>query len=96
MRIVFALFLMVGCGGVEGGDPGAALHASDGGSVDAGPMTGKLGASCTTNDDCDSKICNDYPAKGGYRCSNTCTSSTEAVNCPAPATGCNMMGFCKF
>jgi hypothetical protein len=96
MRVLFVLLLLGGCGGVANPDPGpgSALHASDGGL--AGEMDGKLGSPCAKNEDCESGLCNPYPAKGGNLCSNTCDASNVATNCPAPATGCNKMGVCKF
>jgi hypothetical protein len=93
MRVLVVLFLLAGCGGVEK-DPGSALHASDGGQL--GEMDGKLGSPCLQNEDCESNLCNPYPAKGSNLCSNSCDASNVATNCPPPAVGCNKMGVCKF
>ena len=96
MRALSLALLLLACGGTEGSDPGpgSALHATDGGP--AGAMDGKLGSSCEKNEDCETGICNSYPAKGGNLCSNSCDSSNAATQCPAPAVGCNKMGMCKF
>ena len=105
MRLCALVILaLCGCGGTEGppvgggidGSPGAAAHATDMAGAPAGAMDGKLGSPCNDNDQCDSHLCNPYPAKGGNKCSNTCDASNVAVNCPSPAVGCNNMGVCKF
>ena len=96
MRALLLSLVLVACGGVEdpGPGPGSALHATDGGST--GVMDGKLGSPCLKNEDCESMLCNPYPAKGGNLCSNSCNDSNVATNCPPPAVGCNKMGVCKF
>ncbi len=102
-RVWFVLLLAAGCGGTYGdpnggpdGAPGTGAHASDMAGEAVGVMDGKLGSPCTTDGDCDSHLCNPYPAKGGNKCTNSCDASNVASNCPAPAVGCNNMGVCKF
>lgn len=68
-----------GCG--EGGGPSDAAPFEA-----AGP--GEFGASCTSDEDCQSDDCWDFPGKGGM----FCTMSCEAGTCP---DGCNNMGQCK-
>jgi hypothetical protein len=79
------------------GSPGSGKFATDGGGDIVIPDGGKvpyLGA-CTTNDQCESGVCNAYPAKGGSFCTNPCTVATQAQDCPPPSPGCNHMGSCK-
>ncbi len=85
-------------GELDGGMPGAGEHASDGGTqMIVVPDGGKLPlyAACSSSDQCESGICNSYPAKGGSFCVNACTPDDQATTCPPPSTGCNHMGFCK-
>jgi hypothetical protein len=71
--------------GEEGGDGEA--DASDGGLMFMSACSMAAGApQCPKGTSCD-----DFPAKGPH-CSKPCT---EATDCPAPSTGCNMMGVCK-
>ena len=46
---------------------------------------------CTMDSECDTGKCFPFNAKGP-RCTKACTMNAE---CPAPSTGCNMMGICK-
>jgi hypothetical protein len=86
-----------GSSDMAGGAPGSGKFAADGGHEVALADGGKqpLYAACNTNDQCQSGICNAYPAKGGSFCVNACTAATQATDCPPPSPGCNHMGFCK-
>lgn len=70
-------------------------------SADAGAAEaatgGKLGflAPCTSNTECESGLCKEYPARGGSFCSKTCQIATASIDCPPPSPGCNNMGICK-
>jgi hypothetical protein len=67
----------------EAGDAGA----DAGGLTFMSPCSMAPGAPmCPPGTSCDA-----FPAKGPH-CSKACT---EATDCPAPSTGCNMMGICK-
>jgi hypothetical protein len=46
---------------------------------------------CATNDDCETGLCNSFPAKGS-KCSMTCSVPAD---CPAPSGDCNQKGVCK-
>ncbi len=88
--------------GTGGNDSSAAAdgdHCSgcgDGGGLgDASPLdaaAGAFGSMCTSNTDCTSMDCSDFPAKGGGFCTVPCTT---AADCPPQAQGCNGMGQCK-
>ncbi|HZS42335.1 MAG TPA: hypothetical protein VFF06_36140 [Polyangia bacterium] len=82
---------------MAGAAPGSGKFSVDGGQPVTIPDGGKqpLYAACATNDQCQSGICNAYPAKGGSFCVNACTPTTQATDCPPPSPGCNHMGFCK-
>jgi hypothetical protein len=56
-------------------------------SVEAA-AAGAFGAMCTMASDCQSGVCEPFPAKGGSFCTMKCTSG------PCPM-GCNGMGYCK-
>ena len=62
---------------------------------DAGAANG-FGAACTDDGQCSSGFpkCFNYNAKGKH-CTKTCKKATQAVDCPAPSTGCNGQGVCK-
>jgi len=55
------------------------------------PADGSFGASCTKNEDCDTKLCFDFNAKG-KRCTQPCKAGSD---CPDANLGCNGMGVCK-
>jgi hypothetical protein len=51
---------------------------------------------CTTDADCaEGLVCFDFPNKGGFLCTRTCTPATAATDCPAPSEGCGNNGHCK-
>jgi hypothetical protein len=78
----------------DGKVPGA--RAIDAGSdVDAAPSKRAFLEACTTNEECASGICQEYPNKGSRLCSNKCTQGTATTDCPAPSGGCNNQGVCK-
>lgn len=68
----------------------------DGGGLgDSSPLdaaAGAFGAMCTSDTDCTSMDCSQFPAKGGGFCTVPCTT---AADCPPQAQGCNGMGQCK-
>jgi hypothetical protein len=99
MRLVAILFMLaVGCGGYQPCmGPGCGTNANDGGALDLAGVDGLqpfLGR-CTRNEDCESNLCGDFPAKGGGFCTRRCTMATAGADCPPPSTGCNNMGLCK-
>lgn len=53
---------------------------------------GAFGATCETNDDCDSSNCFEFGEKG-LRCTEDCPESPD--ECPNDGLGCNNMGVCK-
>ena len=76
-------------GGPEASDDGTEGDGNDGGGglVFMSSCSTALGAPpCPAGTSCD-----DFPAKGQF-CSKPCK---VAMDCPAPSTGCNMMGVCK-
>jgi hypothetical protein len=76
--------------GSTGGAGGGAGGAGAGG---AGGDGGKLPflAPCDEDAQCETMLCYPFTAKGPH-CSQTCSGPED---CPAPSTGCNMMGVCK-
>ncbi len=83
----------------DGTTPGAKPVDIDAGETDASAeaSSSKRGflEPCTTNDDCASGRCQEYPGKGTQLCTNACTQATAATDCPPPSTGCNNQGVCK-
>jgi hypothetical protein len=58
---------------------------------DATPALLPFGSACTSNTDCQSNLCFDFPARGML-----CTDMCVAGVCPDPSSsGCNGMGVCK-
>lgn len=53
---------------------------------------GAFGATCETNEDCDSANCFEYGEKG-KRCTEDCPA--DEAECPNDGLGCNNMGVCK-
>lgn len=68
------------------GTTGPATSASTGGGM------AQFGEACTVNEDCESDVCHNFPNQGGMLCTLTCQGDND---CPAPSSGCNMMGFCR-
>src|SRR5262249_40217882 len=102
MRTALAFLIaaaIAGCmpPGEPGPEPGSGKFAVDGGDIVVDTDGGKLPdlAPCTASEQCQSAICNAYPARGGSFCVNACTMATAAQDCPPPSPGCNKMGFCK-
>ena len=82
------------CDGTVGAvDASAPAEAGAEAGIDAGKAG--LFASCTSDADCESGLCREYPSKGGLLCTKACTGATAATDCPPPATGCNNQGICK-
>lgn len=83
------------CDGTTPGVDAGGATVPDGG-VDAGPAATKRGflEACTTDTDCESKLCFTFAAKGA-RCTRACKPETAATDCPPPSTGCNNQGVCK-
>jgi hypothetical protein len=80
-----------GTGGATAGTGGATAGTGGaGGATGAGGGLGFLEV-CTSNDQCASGLCHDFPSKGMF-CTITCMSNGD---CPQPSTGCNGMGVCK-
>jgi len=70
-------------------DAAASDAAADGGSCSTMPLG--FMCPCLSSAQCASGVCGVFPAKGN-RCTVPCKT---AMDCPAPSTGCNMMGICK-
>ena len=67
-----------------------------GGTGGAGGVTmsggAAFGETCAMDTDCaDGLVCFNFNAKG-MLCTKACQSGAD---CPAPASGCNGMGYCK-
>jgi hypothetical protein len=75
-----------GAGGADAGSDGgdAGMDAGDGGLL---PFM----SPCTTNAQCDTGLCWDFPTKGPH-CSKMCATDAD---CPAPSPGCNPQGVCR-
>jgi len=80
----------------DGTTPGAKpIDASTDTTETSAPTKKGFLEPCTTNDDCTSGRCQEYPGKGSQLCTNACTASTATTDCPPPSTGCNNQGVCK-
>ncbi len=80
------------CGfcGTTPGLASAAAGGAGGGGGAGGSLLGFL-EPCEENEQCESALCHEYPAKGTF-CTAACDSPED---CPPPSSGCNMMGVCK-
>ncbi len=76
--------------GFCGTTPGATPPAEGAGGGGGGELAGFLEV-CEVNEDCESALCHVYQAKGTF-CTLGCDGPED---CPAPSSGCNMMGVCK-
>jgi hypothetical protein len=99
LRLVVASALLVlvcaGCGTSESDDkePAGDIAASDTVASDVAPGSVVFGEACTTNEDCESGVCNEF-GQTGPLCTIECTTADE---CPEGSEGkkCNQKGVCK-
>jgi hypothetical protein len=91
-----------GSGGGGAGDGGGSMSTTmdggAGGASDGGAVGAKaFGDTCAVNGDCQSNLCEQFVMGTVHRCTKTCTTATQATDCPAPSDGtCTPNGYCKF
>ncbi len=71
------------------GTPGLGGGGGTGGAGGGGLLP--FMAACTTDEECETGLCYDFPAKGMF-CSHSCSGPGD---CQPPSPGCNGMGICK-
>ena len=88
------LFVPCICNGMT---PGAKSPADAGASDGSGGTSSKKGflEACSTDEECTSGLCQEFPGKGAQLCSSPCKQETAATDCPPPSGGCNNQGVCK-
>jgi hypothetical protein len=70
--------------------PDAGDDGGDGGDGGLKPFM----STCTTNDECVTNLCFNFPAKGNF-CTKPCTPATGLLDCPPPSGSCNNKNVCK-
>jgi hypothetical protein len=98
--LILTLLVVAGCGSVSMPDLGgnnndlnsSVQDMTQAPTGDAALLA--LGAKCTSNAQCGSKMCEPYMMGNEMLCTLPCTAHMTAPNCPSGQ--CNGMGFCQF